>query len=38
MLPEPDVQFVAICDAQKASREAVKKFVDELYGNNDCAM
>jgi len=38
MLPEADVQFVAICDAQKASRETVKKIVDERYGNNDCAM
>ena len=38
MLPEPDVQFVAICDAQKASREAVKKIVDDRYGNSDCAM
>jgi hypothetical protein len=38
MLPEPDVQFVAVCDAQKASREAVKKMVDTRYGNKDCAM
>jgi len=38
MLPEPDVQFVAICDAQKASRETVKKIVDDRYGNSDCAM
>jgi hypothetical protein len=38
MLPEPDVHFVAVCDAQKASREAVKKMVDTRYGNNDCAM
>ena len=38
MLPEKDVQFVAICDAQKARREAVKRIVDKRYGNNDCAM
>jgi len=38
MLPEPDVQFVATCDPQKARREAVKKLVDTRYGNNDCAI
>ncbi len=38
MLPEPDVQFVAICDAKKASRESVKRMVDNRYGNTDCAM
>lgn len=38
MLPESDVQFVAICDAQKASRETVKNIVDTRYGNTDCAM
>ena len=37
MLPEPDVQFVAVCDAQKTSREAVKQMVDTHYGNKDCA-
>jgi hypothetical protein len=38
MLPEPDVQFVAICDARKERREAVKGMVDAKYGNKDCAM
>jgi hypothetical protein len=38
MLPEKDVQFVAICDAKKAQREAVKQMVDAKYGNQDCAM
>jgi hypothetical protein len=38
MLPEPDVQFVAICDAKKSSREAVKRMVDTRYGNKDCKM
>jgi predicted dehydrogenase len=38
MLPEKDVQFVAICDAKKSQREAVKRIVDTKYGNKDCAM
>jgi hypothetical protein len=38
MLPEKDVQFVAICDAKKSSREAVKRIVDNKYGNTDCAI
>jgi hypothetical protein len=38
MLPEKDVQFVAICDAKKSSRENVKRIVDERYGNKDCKM
>ncbi|NLX14491.1 MAG: Gfo/Idh/MocA family oxidoreductase [Phycisphaerales bacterium] len=38
MMQEQDVQCVAICDAQKARREAAKKEVDEKYGNNDCAI
>jgi len=36
MLPERDIQFVAVCDAKKASREAVKRTVDNKYGNSDC--
>ena len=36
-LPEPDVQFVAVCDVKAARREAVKKIVDAKYGNQDCA-
>lgn len=36
MLPEKDVQFVAICDPQLARRNAVKRMVDAKYGNNDC--
>ncbi|HPD16558.1 MAG TPA: Gfo/Idh/MocA family oxidoreductase [Planctomycetota bacterium] len=36
MLPEKDVQFVAICDAQRSARENCKKFVDQRYGNTDC--
>jgi hypothetical protein len=38
MLPEPDVQFVAICDAKRQQRQAVKRMVDNRYGNTDCAM
>jgi predicted dehydrogenase len=38
MLPEKDVQFVAICDAKKASREEVKRIIDNKYGNSDCKM
>jgi hypothetical protein len=38
MLVEPDVQFLAICDARKVRREAIKNLVDARYGNKDCAM
>ena len=37
MLPEKDVQFVAVCDAKRAQRERVKQIVDKHYGNQDCA-
>ncbi len=36
MLPEKDVQFVAVCDAKKAQREAVKRMIDNHYGTQDC--
>lgn len=36
MLPEKDVQFVAVCDPKRSQREAVKRRVDEKYGNADC--
>ncbi|QEH37696.1 Inositol 2-dehydrogenase [Aquisphaera giovannonii] len=36
MLPEKDVQFVAICDARKERREAVKRIIDQKNGNSDC--
>jgi predicted dehydrogenase len=38
MLPEADVQFVAICDSKKAARERFKQIVDTKYGNQDCKM
>ncbi len=37
MLPESDVQFVAVCDARSERRKAVKEMVDKRYGNKDCA-
>lgn len=36
MLPEPGVQFVAICDVQRKQREAIKDMADKHYGNKDC--
>ena len=36
MLPESDVQFVAVCDARSERRKAVKEMVDKRYGNKDC--
>jgi hypothetical protein len=38
MLPEKDVQFVAICDVQRSRREQVKRMADNHYGNQDCAL
>src|SRR5215510_5043705 len=38
MLPEKDVQFVAICDVQRSRREQVKRMADAHYGNKDCAL
>src|ERR1041384_604109 len=38
MLPEPDVQFVAVCDPQKKRREATKRLVDTKYNNTDCKL
>ena len=35
-LREADVQFIAICDANREARERVKKLVDAKYGNTDC--
>jgi len=36
LLPEKDVQFVAICDAQRGPRETCKQVVNQHYGNTDC--
>ena len=38
MLREKDVQFVAICDARKVRRTAIKQIVDKHYGSADCQM
>jgi len=38
MLPEKDVQFVAICDVQSSRRERVKQIADTHYGNRDCVI
>ena len=38
IMSKPGVQFVAICDLQKKQRLAVKAFVDQKNGNQDCAM
>ncbi len=38
LIGNADVQFVAICDLQKKQRLAIKEFVDNHYGNQDCAM
>ena len=38
MMPEKDVQFVAVCDPQRKRAESVKKMVDTRYGNKDCVI
>jgi predicted dehydrogenase len=35
-LEQKDVQFVAVCDIKAARRTAVKKMVDQKYGNENC--
>ncbi|HET6426439.1 MAG TPA: Gfo/Idh/MocA family oxidoreductase [Planctomycetaceae bacterium] len=37
-LEQKDVRFTAVCDVKEARRIAVKKRVDDLYGNQSCAM
>ena len=37
-LPQPDVQFAAVCDIKQKRRLAVKKTADETYGNDRCEM
>ncbi len=38
MLTQPEVQWVAVCDALKSRREAARNMVDSKYGNKDCAV
>lgn len=35
-LPQPDVQFLAVCDVKAVRRKAVKKIADKHYDNQDC--
>ncbi len=37
MLPEKDVQFVAVCDVLRERREQAKTMVDTHYGNKSCS-
>jgi len=37
MLPQPDVQFLAVCDVRADRRKFVKEQVDQRYGHSDCA-
>ena len=37
-LEQADVQFVSVCDIKESRRVAVKKLVDEKYGNQNCDM
>lgn len=37
MLNERDVQWVAVCDVLKRTRDTAKKMVDSKSGNSDCA-
>ena len=38
MLPQPDLQCVAIADVQASRRDEGKKLVDEHYGNQDLVL
>ena len=37
-LEQKDVQFVSVCDIKESRRVAIKKLVDEKYGNQNCDM
>lgn len=37
-LEQKDVRFTAVCDVKEVRRVGVKKRVDDLYGNQSCAM
>lgn len=37
-LQQSDVQFAAVCDVKEGQRMAIKKLVDEKYGNENCMM
>jgi len=38
LMSQPDVQFVAICDLQKAQQKKIKAYVDQRCKNKDCKM
>ena len=38
MIQHPDVRIVAVCDVNRKTVEAAKKWVDDFYGNQDCKM
>ena len=38
MFENPEPQFVAVADARRIRREAIKRVADEHHGNSDCAM
>ena len=35
---EPGTQVVAVCDVDRRHRDRAKTYIDEFYGNRDCAM
>ena len=35
ILPDPQAQFVAICDVRRERRETIKAMTDKNYGNTD---
>jgi predicted dehydrogenase len=37
-LQQSDVQFATVCDIKEARRVAVKKIIDDKYGNDQCSM
>ena len=38
ILPQPNVQCVAVCDVQASRRDEGKQRIDQHYGNRDCAV
>jgi predicted dehydrogenase len=38
VLPQKDIRFIAVADAQRSRGESIKKMVDTHYGNRDCVV
>lgn len=38
LMSKEGVQFLAICDVQRVERNKIKRHVDKVYDNKDCAM